>query len=124
MCDTAELKVAKGKDYVMGCGPTMVEPGQEAEISVESGCSFHPERVIIPADIADAFTILDLIIDGLFQIRDGRPIPAVRFAHDATDNRLWMTPICAHGFVKIRVLNRSKERREFVMALVGPAKDR
>jgi hypothetical protein len=85
MCDTAVNRLPE--QYILHLGEENVEglgrvDGTTVELEARSKCAFRPERILIPADIAENFEVIDIKINNISQISSRTAIPAIRFSEN------------------------------------------
>jgi hypothetical protein len=111
------------KEYALGLGFTAVAGKSSANINVQPQVAFRPERLVIPASIAEDFLITDIKVGKNSQLVSTGAIPAAAFTHRSESNRMKMDTAQISMFVTISVTNISNEAKNFQGVIFGPSVD-
>ena len=115
---------ATSKDYALGFGSTLVKANSSANISVQPQVVFRPERLVIPASIADDFIITDIKVGKNSQLVSTGAIPAAAFTSARSEaNCMMMDTAQISMFVTVSVTNTSDKDRYFQCVIFGPSVD-
>jgi hypothetical protein len=115
---------ATRKDYALGFGSTLVKANSSANINAQPQVAFRPERLVIPASIADDFIITDIKVGKNSQLVSTGAIPAAAFASSRSEaNRMRMDTAQISMFVTVSVTNTSDMDRHFQGVIFGPSVD-
>ena len=115
---------ATSKDYALGFGSTLVKANSSANINVQPQVAFRPERLVIPASIADDFIITDIKVGKNSQLVSTGAIPAAAFASSRSEaNCMMMDTAQISMFVTVSVTNTSDMDRHFQGVIFGPSVD-
>jgi hypothetical protein len=109
------------KGYALGLGFTEVQGKTSAAICVQPQVEFRPERLVIPASIADDFLIHDIKIGKNSQLVSTGAIPAAAFTNSSEPSRLRMDVAHLGAFVTVSVTNISQSPRNFQGVFFGPS---
>lgn len=112
-----QVAVGFGRDV-----PVVVKSGEQ--IVVESNkppCLFRPKRLIIPSDIAGAFSVKEIWVneEPTLMLID-KCLPARMFSEFATDSPHWNLPT-TRAAIKLVVKNETGAPQTFVGAFTGDA---
>jgi hypothetical protein len=118
-----ELSGESSKEYALGFGSTLVPAKSSANISVQPQVVFRPERLVIPASIAEDFLITDIKVGKNSQLVSTGAIPASAFTNHSEPSRMKMDTAQIAMFVTVSVTNTSKEDKFFQCAIFGPSVD-
>ena len=115
---------ATSKDYALGFGSTLVKANSSANINVQPQVVFRPERLVIPASIAEDFLITDIKVGKNSQLGSTGAIPAAAFTSTRSEaNRMMMDTAQISMFVTVSVTNTSDKDRYFQCVIFGPSVD-
>jgi hypothetical protein len=82
---------------------------------------FRPDRLVVPASLADSFVINDIKVGKNSQMVNGVAIPAAAFSNTAVGVRLKMDTAQISQDVLLSVTNISAAAARFIAALIGPS---
>lgn len=111
------------REYALGFGSTAVPGKSSANIGVQPQVIFRPERLVIPASIAEDFLITDIKVGKNSQLVSTGAIPASAFTSRSEATRMKMDTAQISMFVTISVTNISKKMKFFQAVLFGPPKE-
>jgi hypothetical protein len=111
------------KEYALGLGFTEVQGKTSATINVQPQVEFRPERLVIPASIANDFLIHDIKIGKNSQLVSTGAIPAAAFTNSSEPSRLRMDVARLGEFVTVSVTNISLNPRNFQGVFFGSSVD-
>jgi hypothetical protein len=112
------------REYALGLGSTSVAGTSSAIINVQPQVVFRPERLVIPASIAEDFLINDIKVGKNSQLVSTGALPAAAFTPGRSDaNRLMMDTAQIAMFVTISVTNTTKKSKNFQGVIFGPSVD-
>ena len=112
-----------GREYALGFGSTLVRAKSSANINVQPQVVFRPERLVIPASIAEHFLITDIKIGKNSQLVSAGAIPASAFTNRSEPSRMKMDTAQISMFVTVSVTNTSEKDRFFQCVIFGPSVD-
>jgi hypothetical protein len=120
--------VRSGRMYVLGFEHVEVAPGETIELTVRPHLNFAPDRLVIPSQLGESFTIVDITIDREKQMVSPSEIPACVFAETTPFMpSVFNRPCPAGNPITLKVRNISQRPAAFVAAMVGeciePAKN-
>ena len=107
------------REYALGFGSTAVQGKSSANINVQPQVIFRPERLVIPASIAEDFLITDIKIGKNSQLVSTGAFPASAFTSRSETARMRMDTAQISMFVTISVTNTSKKMKLFQAVLFG-----
>jgi hypothetical protein len=105
--------------YGLSLGKTHVDGHCLAYITASPSVTFHPERLIVPKDIAVDFLVNEIRVGKNSQLMSVGALPAVMFTEKAVGVRLRMDAVPPSMLVTIGVTNQSPDARCFRGTLVG-----
>ena len=111
------------KEYALGFGSTLVHGNSSANINVQPQVVFRPERLVIPASIAEDFLITDIKVGKNSQLVSTGALPAAAFTSRSESSRMKMDTAQISMFVTVSVTNTSKEDKFFQCVIFGPSVD-
>lgn len=111
----------KARYLVMGFGITPVGVGATLNITTQPQKTFRPEKLVVPNDIAGAFSINDIRVGTTSQFVTNLGAPARGFVEDATEVLLGLDTAQIAQDVTINVTNNSGAIVNFEAMLLGPA---
>ena len=118
-----EFSNATSKEYALGLGFTAVAANSSANINVQPQVVFRPERLVIPASIAEDFLITDIKVGKNSQLVSTGALPAAAFTVRSESTRMMMDTAQISMFVTVSVTNISKEPKNFQGVIFGPSLD-
>lgn len=109
--------MAEPRQYVLGCGSTLVHGRGAANISVQPQVEFIPCRLVIPSAIRQYFRV-----DGLYKVKDGECLSLFSspnmLGQDFTELTVKYS-VSTKQFLIISVANLTEQGRNFQAAIVG-----
>jgi hypothetical protein len=121
---TTEFCPPSSRDYALGFGSTLVKANSSANINVQPQVVFRPERLVIPASIAEDFLITDIKVGKNSQLVSTGAIPAAAFTSARSEaNCMMMDTAQISMFVTVSVTNTSDKDRYFQCVIFGPSVD-
>ena len=111
------------REYALGFGSTLVRGNSSSNISVQPQVVFRPERLVIPASIAEDFLITDIKVGKNSQLVSTGALPAAAFTVRSESTRMAMDTAQISMFVTVSVTNISKEPKNFQGVIFGPSLD-
>lgn len=112
----------KSRQYVAGFDSvTTIAAGASQTISFQPQVLFRPERLIIDANIQNAFILTDLKVGKNSQFVQSGAIPASAFGPNAFGVRLKCDTAQVSSTISLAVTNLSNGALRFLAALIGEA---
>jgi len=113
------LDLEKDRVMIVGLGRTDVPPKQACNISTQPYSRFKASRLVIPAEIAEHFSVIDMKVGRNSQVVATGSMPAMVFNETVRIPNLRLDPCDVSEFLTLSVENISDLPQVFSAAWVG-----
>jgi hypothetical protein len=110
---------ASFREFVIGFGPTVVPANSTSVFQAQPQVAFRGTRLVVPADLAEHFTINDIRVGRDSQAISSAPIPATAFSERAVGVNLGLDTATPGIIITLSVSNITNTPQTFSAVLTG-----
>ncbi len=109
----------KARRFPLGFATTTVTAGTVATLSTQPQILFRPERLVVPSDIAGAFTVTGIIVGQASQLAAQNPLPARTYTELGVGVDMHLDTADISQFVQLGLSNNSGHDCSFNGQFIG-----